>query len=285
MDLEWTPPKDDGGAPILSYIVQMRDKEGRQWVDAMRTPGDRTVAKVADGIIPGHEYEFRIVAVNKAGQSEPSDVSKSVVAKPRFLAPRIDRKNLQKKAMRVGQLLRMEVDIEGEPPPAVTWRLNNVPLKTQDRLKIENEDYHSSFILNKVQRGDSGTYIITAKNDSGQDEVEVEVSVLSKPGKPKGPLQVSDVTAEGCKLKWDKPEDDGGNPVDHYVIERMDVDTGRWVPCGTSKVPEADVSGLNEGKDYQFRVKAVNSEGESDPLETTIPTTAKNPYSKYLNFS
>ena len=108
--------------------------------------------------------------------------------------------------------------------------------------------------------------------------------VLSKPGKPKGPLEVSDVTAEGCKLKWDKPDEDGGEPVDHYVIERMDVDTGRWVPCGTSKIPEVDVSGLNEGKDYQFRVKAVNSEGESEPLETSIPTTAKNPYCKHFIF-
>lgn len=105
-----------------------------------------------------------------------------------------------------------------------------------------------------------------------------DYQVLSKPSKPKGPLEVSDVTAEGCKLKWNKPDDDGGEPVDHYVIERMDVDSGRWVPCGTSKTPEADVSGLNEGKDYQFRVKAVNSEGESEPLETSIPTTAKNPY-------
>ena len=84
MDLEWTPPKDDGGAPIQSYIVQMRDKAGRQWVDAMRVSGDRTVAKVTDGIEPNHEYEFRIVAVNKAGPGEPSDTSKSVVAKPRF---------------------------------------------------------------------------------------------------------------------------------------------------------------------------------------------------------
>lgn len=104
--------------------------------------------------------------------------------------------------------------------------------------------------------------------------------MVSKPSKPKGPLEVSDVTAEGCKLKWDKPDDDGGEPVDHYVIERMDVDTGRWVPCATSKTPEAEVTGLNEGKDYMFRVKAVNSEGESEPLETAIPTTAKNPYSE-----
>jgi hypothetical protein len=41
------------------------------------------------------------------------------------------------------------------------------------------------------------------------------------------------------------------------------------------------VSGLNEGKEYQFRVKAVNAEGESEPLETDVPTLAKNPYCKF----
>lgn len=89
VDLEWTPPKDDGGAPIEKYIVQMRDKEGRQWIDVAKVQGDRTVAKVIDGIEEGHEYEFRVVAVNRAGPGEPSDTSKSVVAKPRF-CKRID---------------------------------------------------------------------------------------------------------------------------------------------------------------------------------------------------
>lgn len=277
VDLAWTPPKSDGGAPIEKYIIQMRDKAGRGWVDACTTPGDRTTGKVTN-VEEGHEYEFRIVAVNKAGPSEPSDPSKSVVAKPRFLAPHIDRKNLQKKVVRTGQMLRMEADVKGEPAPTVTWTLKDQVLKTHDRLKIENEDYKTCFIMQKMKRSDTGTYIVTAKNDSGVDSVEVEVQVLSKPSKPKGPLKVSDVTAEGCKLKWDKPEDDGGEPVDHYVVERMDTETGRWIPVTTSKTPEADVTGLNEGKDYQFRVKAVNAEGESEPLETETPTTAKNPY-------
>nr|CAD7393168.1 unnamed protein product [Timema cristinae] len=290
VDLEWSAPKKDGGAPIEKYIVQMRDKEGRNWVDVATVPGDRTAGHVTN-VEEGHEYEFRVVAVNKAGPSEPSDSSKSVIAKPRFLAPHIDRKNLQKKVLHSGQLLRIEADVKGEPPPTITWTLKDQPLKSHDSLKIDSEDYKTTFVLLKAKRANTGVYKVTAKNASGIDEVEVEISVLSKlnvvestskPSKPKGPLKVSDVTSEGCKLKWEKPEDDGGEPIDHYVVERMDTETGRWVPVVTSKTPEAEVAGLNEGKEYQFRVKAVNAEGESEPLETEIPTLAKNPYTNAL---
>ncbi|XP_025833492.1 twitchin isoform X4 [Agrilus planipennis] len=279
VELQWTPPSDDGGAPIEKYIIQKRDKASRGWVDAAVVPGNKTNGRV-DDVDEGHEYEFRIVAVNKAGPSEPSDASKSVIAKPRKLAPRIDRKNLQKKVLRTGQLLRMEADVTGEPAPTVTWTINEETLRNTDRLKIENEEYKTTFVLQKAQRTDTGTYTVTARNEHGVDSVDVEIQVLSKPSKPKGPLKVSDVTAEGCKLKWEPPEDDGGEPVTGYVVERMDVETGRWVPVATTKTPEADVSGLTEGKDYQFRVKAVNSEGESEPLVTDVPTTAKNPYTE-----
>lgn len=108
-------------------------------------------------------------------------------------------------------------------------------------------------------------------------------SISAKPSKPKGPLEVSDVHAEGCKLKWDKPEDDGGQPIENYVVEKMDTETGRWVPVGTTKTPEMEVEGLVPGKEYKFRVKAANAEGESDPLETDAPTLAKNPYGKLLS--
>ena len=45
--------------------------------------------------------------------------------------------------------------------------------------------------------------------------------------------------------------------------------------------PEMDVHGITKGHEYQFRVKAVNEEGESEPLETEHGTIARNPYGMY----
>jgi hypothetical protein len=102
----------------------------------------------------------------------------------------------------------------------------------------------------------------------------------AKPGKPEGPLEVSDVHRDGCKLKWKKPKDDGGEPIDAYVVEKYDPDTGIWLPVGRTKDPELEVQGLIPGHEYQFRVKAVNKEGESEPLETLSSIVAKDPFSK-----
>jgi len=55
------------------------------------------------------------------------------------------------------------------------------------------------------------------------------------------------------------------------------------VPVGRTDKPEMDVKGLQEGKEYHFRVKAINEEGESEPLETESTTLAKNPYGKIKN--
>lgn len=47
-----------------------------------------------------------------------------------------------------------------------------------------------------------------------------------------GPLEAVEVRADHIKVQWNPPKDNGGSPITGYVIEKMDQDTGRWVPAG-----------------------------------------------------
>ena len=63
--------------------------------------------------------------------------------------------------------------------------------------------------------------------------------------------------------------------------------TKKWIKkgkCAGDKMPlYFDVDGLEEGQEYNFRVKAINDEGESDPLEGDKPIIAKNPFGEYMS--
>lgn len=194
------------------------------------------------------------------------------------MAPRIDRKNLRPVTIRVGQVFEFDVKVEGEPAPTCIWMLEKKEVVDHGALTIENKPYKTKLSCDRAERKDAGTYKLIARNEYGVDEADVEIQILSKPASPEGPLEVTDVNKNGCHLAWMKPKDDGGEPIDHYLIEKQDPDTGAWVPVGKSHGTDFDITGLTPGKSYKFRVKAVNREGESEPLESALPIIAKDPY-------
>lgn len=276
-DLKWTAPKNDGGAPIEKYIIEKKDQFSSKWIKAAEVPGNKTEGKVPD-LIEGQKYQFRVRAVNKGGESKPSAPSDMITAKDRFVPPKIDRSTLKDFTVRAGQHIRLDVKISGEPPPTKTWFLNKARVENRDDITTEFEDYRTKLVIGVAERKHTGTLVIKAENESGKDEASIEIKVLDKPSKPEGPLRISDVHKEGCSLKWNPPQDDGGVPIDYYQVEKLDTDTGRWVPAGRSKEPKIDLNNLEPGKEYKFRVAAVNAEGESEPLEADHSIVAKNPF-------
>ena len=56
----------------------------------------------------------------------------------------------------------------------------------------------------------------------------IVVCWIDKPTAPQGPLEVLDVFKDRCRLQWRPPKDDGGEPVDHYLVEKQDTSTGKW---------------------------------------------------------
>uniref|UniRef100_A0A8D8XJU1 Twitchin n=1 Tax=Cacopsylla melanoneura TaxID=428564 RepID=A0A8D8XJU1_9HEMI len=276
-DLKWTRPENDGGAPITGYIIEFKGKFDKDWQPGKTIDGDITAATI-EGLKEGTQYEFRIRAVNEAGPGEPSPASKSVITKPRKLAPKIDRSTLKNLKIHEGENFMFDVKVAGEPPPEITWTLNNKPITDNSVKWIDNKPNRTKFTHQNPERKDTGTYKIIATNKYGTDEAEFEVNVITKPAKPEGPLEVSNVHKDGCKLNWKKPKDDGGEPLEGYLIEKYDPETGVWIPVGKTKDTEMDVSGLTPGHEYKFRVKALNKEGESEPLETFSSIIARDPY-------
>jgi len=60
----------------------------------------------------------------------------------------------------------------------------------------------------------------------------LDIIRTDKPARPIGPLKAEEVRANHIKVKWEKPADNGGSEITGYVLEKMDMDTGRWVPAG-----------------------------------------------------
>ena len=79
LTLVWKAPKDNGGERITNYIVEKKKKGSDKWAKvsgAVSTP-----QCTCKNLEVGEEYEFRVMAVNAHGASEPLLTSQPILAK------------------------------------------------------------------------------------------------------------------------------------------------------------------------------------------------------------
>ena len=73
--LTWQPPLRDGGSPISNYVIQARETTRSRWKQISSLPVPQTLYTVTN-LNEGSEYEFRVIAENRAGlMSNSSKVS------------------------------------------------------------------------------------------------------------------------------------------------------------------------------------------------------------------
>lgn len=86
-------------------------------------------------------------------------------------------------------------------------------------------------------------------------------------------MVATDIGKDSLSLQWDAPDNDGGCPVEKYIVERSDKSGRRWskiatVPSSEGKSTFAFVDDtVVEGNEYCYRVRAVNKAGPGDPSD------------------
>ncbi|KAF7711539.1 hypothetical protein HF521_000550 [Silurus meridionalis] len=171
--------------------------------------------------------------------------------------------------IRSGENAIFKLPFSGKDPMKVQWFKDEVELVNGPGIRIESSSTQSRLILNKCQRKNTGEIKIKLKNEFATAEATSKLVVLGKPTPPQGPIDVIESSLSAIEFKWRPPKDDGGCPVTNYILERQQVGRNSWIKIG--EIPGQPVyrdTNIDRGKKYCYRIRAKNSEGISDVIET-----------------
>ncbi|KAK5920273.1 hypothetical protein CgunFtcFv8_024100 [Champsocephalus gunnari] len=279
-DICWTKPNRDGGSPILGYVVEVQKSGSAQWERISKDLVKMCAFRV-QGFIEGMEYRIRIKATNKVGDSEPRDLTETVLAKDILVPPEVvvDASCRDSLTVRAGQIISLITRVKGRPDPEITWTKDARAMGRDRRTEINNNYPMCELVINEAVRSDYGKYAILAKNSSGQAQATIIVNVLDTPG-PCQNLRVAYATKKSCMVSWENPEDNGGTEINQYIIECRQPSQRAWTVVANDCTKRQMKAPLTEGCEYFFRVSAENKIGAGPAIESKEPVLAVDPIEK-----
>ena len=201
VELAWKAPTNDGGSKILGYIIEKKPVGSDQWTKAVPFNILDENATISD-LPENGEFEFRVRAVNRAGEGEPSSSTGRVkiteypsrrrsflslaltdVAMLDGRAPTLVKKVADATAPLNGEAV-FTVEYEGNPPPEVKWFRNGTELGSTGRYRISTKpgEMKSTLTFTEAWESDNNAKIsCEVINPLGRETCEAVFHVKSKP--------------------------------------------------------------------------------------------------------
>nr|XP_057932598.1 immunoglobulin superfamily member 22-like [Doryrhamphus excisus] len=263
------------GNPAELCVVLDDEKVDGVWLkDGQEVAGQRGVQVVKQGAV--HKLIFSGVTDAHEGKytfrakGAESEAVLTVADPPEVDSSVLDMLGTQPVTVKAGQTATIKIPFKGKPPPKVTWYKDGVEVVEGKRMKVERTADSTTLVINKCVREDSGAVVLRLKSDSGTATVNLHLNVIDHPKPPQGKVEFLELSRKCIKMKWKAPRDNGGKEVTGFVIERRESSKKSWTRVGEVKSSATVFTDdkVEAGQAYQYYIRAVNSEGMSDPLET-----------------
>ncbi len=228
-----------------------------QWRDIPNS-ASTTLSHAVSGLDDGTDYEFRVRAVNETGTGQDSDASAAV-------APHDAR--LTAGSVEAG---------------AAVLTIANWTEAWHHRHTVPSGGICSAAVAadtttaNLTGLSGNTNYTHVAYSDSGcTTELAFASPFLTKPGKPTGLTATAGGGSGTLALSSDMLGGDGDITKWQYKKKEGSGSFGDWTDIpSTSTTLSHTVSGLDDGTDYQFRVRAVNETGDGVESDASAAVVA-----------
>ncbi|XP_048354061.1 immunoglobulin-like and fibronectin type III domain-containing protein 1 isoform X21 [Sphaerodactylus townsendi] len=265
---------EKGKSAVLSCSLNNDQLEGTWLKDGFEVTGLEGISVEKNGAI--HKLIIDEVQDNHAGKYKfetegiHTEASLFVEEPPNVDASVLEKLQKEPVVVKAGKNAMVKIPFEGKKPIRASWLKDDGELLDDARIHTDHSDNFTRLSISSTNRKDCGDYKVKLKNDSGSLEATLKLVVLDKPQPPVGPIEVVDTSTSGITIQWKPPKDDGGKPVQRYIIERQQVGRKTWLTLGETNGNSTifTTSKVEHDKSYYFKVKAVNAEGTSEALES-----------------
>ena len=264
--VSWSPPADDGGSPITSYVVQPSTGPPITVEGSTRT--------TITGLTNGTPYGFTVAAVNSVGTGPASMPPVEVTPATVPGSP----------ANVVATPGNAQAVVSWTPPPdnggaAIT---SYVVTASPGGRQVTVDGPTTQATFTHLTNGTTYSFTVAAANRVGTGSASSPSTPVTPATTPAAP-QLSATPGNGSVLlSWTSP-DNGGSAITGYRLYRGTTSGGETLLASPGNVSTYTDASVQNGATYYYKVSAVNGVGEGAlsaeavASPTAPPTPASTP--------
>ncbi|XP_061536787.1 LOW QUALITY PROTEIN: fibronectin type-III domain-containing protein 3A [Phycodurus eques] len=254
--LAWDPPKENGGADVTKYVVEMSEGlSGLLWELVYSGPA---MEHVCDGLKPGCSYQMRVYCMSEGGQSPLSEtlqVQTPAVPPGPCQPPRL----VGKPKARELQLRWGAPQVDGGSPVSCYSVELSGPQSEESREVYQGPELDCS--VGGLMPGRTFSFRLKAGNKAGFGPLSERYDVTTGPGAPeqcKAP-SIMCKSPSCVVVNWEAPPCNGA-PVTEFRLE-WGAAEGSMQVCYSGAALSHEMKGLLPANNYFCRVQALNVAG------------------------